>query len=66
MTLKQERLCALSFLMVIPFFTYRQIERNAWMNEIRYSQGIDDANVTEIYRVMNKPFPSMAHHRRHR
>jgi hypothetical protein len=37
---------------ILAFFTYRSIQRKAWIDEVRYEEGKDRAQMVYIHKVM--------------
>ena len=63
MTLR-EVLTSLLLLSGVAFIGIRQMERVAWINEMRYSDGVDKANMVYIWHVFQEPKDGMPHARR--
>ncbi len=56
MTRKQEAYTVAVFALFSFFIAYRTTERRAWVNETRYEQGVERANMVHIHRVMGGIF----------
>ena len=49
---KYERYAVLVFMAILAFFTYRSIQRKEWLDEFRYQEGKDRAQMVYIHKFM--------------
>lgn len=56
MTRRQECFLLLLFTLFFAFITFRTKERTIWINEARYADGVDRANMVYIHKFMGGMF----------
>lgn len=56
MSRRAEKYTVFVFMLLSAFVAYRTIERRAWINEVRYSDGVDRQNMAYIHKFMGGVF----------